>query len=95
MSSALNWFVGSALFLVATLVFCSTLGEDIGLNNRNVDVARAYNSSGGLSLTEEMGFFTGLRVTFNEAPVLVSALLLFPSIILLITGYLLAVRGTN
>lgn len=94
MGSVLNWFVGALLFLILAIGFAGVMGQDIGLNGGSSDIDRMTNSSGELSISDRVGFFTGLSISFDEAPGLVAVLLGLPTLILLITGYLL-IRGVN
>ena len=93
MGSVINWFVGSLVFLVLTIGFAGYMGVDLGSDSTSY--TGMTNSSGSFSASDTIGFASGFRLAWNEAPALLSVLLFVPLLIVGITSYLIAIRGAN
>jgi len=89
--TALNWFLGSIVFLIVVLGFSGLMGMELGSNT--LDDFSSVNGSRDFSIHKTVDFFTGVTLTWNEAPALISVLLLIPLISIVVSGAILILHG--
>ena len=98
---AVSWFIGAALFLILVVTFTGAMGQEIAsadVGSGNIDPELNLNSSNDFdssTVRDSVSFVGGLAISWSEAPVIISSLLLLPLIILGLTGYLIIVRGAS
>lgn len=101
MGSAISWFIGSLLFFILVISFTGAMGIEIAeadIGSGSVSSSISTNASQDFdssSPREAIGFVGGLGIAWGESPLIVTPLLLIPVIIIVLSGYLIVVRGSN